>query len=109
MGAHGFVVGRRKDGDLIIRSDGPVGLFDFHPVLLCDFGTRIGSLDGLFDAPYAMVSPVDQNHVCGHVVSSFSCFGASLAVGTFIHCDGAMRRSPAHPSNVVSWLLVGSY
>jgi len=35
-------------------------------MLLGELGTTVGPLDGLLDAPYALVDPVHQDYVGGH-------------------------------------------
>src|SRR5215207_1368971 len=70
MGAHGFVVRGCEDGNHVVGTDGPVCLLELQPVLLGEIGTAVGPLYGLPDVPNALVGPVHQNHVGGHLLSS---------------------------------------
>jgi len=71
VGAHGFVVGCLEDGDHIVGTDGPVGLVQLQPVLVGELTAAVGTLEGLLDVPYALLGPVHQDHVAGHMPSSF--------------------------------------
>src|SRR3712207_9209135 len=71
VGAHGFVVGGCEDGYHVVGPDGPVGLLELQPMLLGEIGAAVGPLDGLLDVPYALLGPVDQDHVGGHMASTF--------------------------------------
>jgi hypothetical protein len=70
VGAHGFVVWCLEDGDHVIGSDSPIGLLQLHPMLLGDLAAVVGPLGGLLDVPYALVGPVEQDHVGRHTISS---------------------------------------
>src|SRR5215204_5512731 len=74
VGAHGFVVRCLEDGDHVVGSHGPIGLLQLQPVFVSELAAMVKALGGLLDVPYALVGPVDQDHVGSHTVSSSSFF-----------------------------------
>src|ERR671913_2421845 len=70
VGAQGFVVRCLEDGDHVVGSYRPVGLLQLQPMLLGNLTAVVGTLGGVLDVPYALVGPIHQNHVTGHVPSA---------------------------------------
>src|SRR5215217_1719597 len=70
VGAQGFVVWCLEDGDHVVGSYRPVSLLQRQPMLLGDLTAVVGALGGVLDIPYALVGPIHEDNVTGHVSSS---------------------------------------
>src|SRR5918993_4400992 len=97
VGAQGFVVRCLEDGDHVVGSYCPISLLQLQAMFLGDLTAVVGTLLGLLDVPYALVGPVYEDHVAGHMrPPPFSHPAYPVGPGAFHHRHDAILTVLAH-------------